>query len=402
MIDKNKKFKNLIKIATFLTLLLIGTAISGNCVLAQPTLGGESGIASAATTETLSTITPGLYKSVTFYTLLFILVCFFIGLIGRILKIYELTREIQGKKSQINWNQIQSVLWGIILIIGLYAVYWTFNTWGYSVMSESGSEHGVRIDFMMIVTIFITGFVFIITHILLFGFSLKYRGSDKRKAYFYPHNNAIERLWTIAPAITLTVLVLLGFFTWRSITNVPENEQKRAINIEVVGEQFKWTVRYAGTDNKLGLRNYKLTTPMNGLGIDFAKKESHDDKLAGEIVIPKGRPVRFTIASKDIIHSFYIPTMRTQMNAVPGMNTYFQLTPRLTTKEMREKSNDSTFDYVLLCNKICGSGHYNMQVNVRVVTEKEYREWLTKQSLFFNDDIKREFQVARTGFPGKQ
>ncbi|PWG78823.1 cytochrome c oxidase subunit II [Pararcticibacter amylolyticus] len=331
-----------------------------------------------------------MYKSAAFYVILFILVCIFLGVIGKVLKVYELTREIQGKQAPLNRNTVQAFLFIITLAILFFGTYWSYHTWGNVATGPSGSVHGERIDNMMMVTITITTIVFVITQFLLFGFSFRYKGSEKRKAYYYPHNNAIERLWTIIPALVLTALVVFGFFTWRSITNPPEEEIKRALSVEVTGEQFKWNVRYAGEDNQLGVRNYKLTTPLNTLGIDFTDKKSWDDKLGGEIVLPKGRPVRFTINSKDILHSFYIPDFRVQMNAVPGMPTYFQFTPRFTTDEMREKTGNAAFDYVLLCNKICGTGHYNMQYKVRVVDEKEYNEWIAKQPLYYNDDVKKE------------
>jgi cytochrome c oxidase subunit 2 len=76
------------------------------------------------------------------------------------------------------------------------------------------------------------------------------------------------------------------------------------------------------------------------------------------------------------------------------MPTYFQLVPRLTTEQMREKTGNAAFNYTLLCAKICGAGHYNMQYTVKVVSEKEYAEWLAKQPLFFNDDMKKELQMA--------
>lgn len=332
------------------------------------------------------------YKSVAFYSILFILLCFFVAVIGRVLRVYELTREIQGKKHGINWNRVQGLIFLIGLVIMFYGVYWTYHNWGNMASGESGTEHGHKIDMMMMITIVITSIVFFITQFLLFTFAFRYTSSEKRKAYFYPHNNAIERLWTIIPALVLTALVVFGFFTWRSITNPPDADIKRALSVEVTGEQFKWNVRYAGADNQLGKRNYKLTTPTNGLGIDFTDKKSWDDKIGGEIVLPVNHPVRFTINSKDIIHSFFIPDMRVQMNAVPGMPTYFQFTPTITTDEMRDKTGNAAFDYTLLCNKICGAGHYNMQYKVRVVSEKEYQEWIAKQPLFFNDDMKKEMQ----------
>jgi cytochrome c oxidase subunit 2 len=336
------------------------------------------------------------YKSASYYVLMFLLFCIFIAIIGKILKVYELSREIQGVKPSFNGRRIQGVLLGIFLIFGIYGVYWSYSVQGPMSMHESASEHGLDIDFMFNTTLIITTIVFILTHIALFGFSFKYRGSENRKAYFYPHNNALERIWTIVPAIVLTVMVLLGFFTWRGITNISEEDQKKAINIEVTGEQFKWTLRYAGSDNQIGNRNYKLTTATNGLGIDFKDQKSWDDKLVGEIVIPVNKAVRVIINSKDVLHSFYLPDFRVQMNAVPGMPTTFQFTPRLTTAQMREKRNNPKYDYVLLCAKICGAGHYNMQAKVTVVSDAEYAAWLAKQPLYYNDDVKRELQLVES------
>ncbi|NQV75024.1 MAG: cytochrome c oxidase subunit II [Bacteroidetes bacterium] len=334
------------------------------------------------------------YRSGSYYLLMFFLLCIFIAIIGKILKVYEISREMQGQKSRFDSRRINGVLFGIALIAGIYGVYWSYSVQGPMSIHESASVHGLDIDYMFNITLILTTIVFILTHIALFGFSFKYRGSENRKAYFYPHNNSLERIWTITPAIVLTVLVLLGFFTWRGITNVSPEDQKKAINIEITGEQFKWSLRYAGFDNQIGTRNYKLTTPTNGLGIDFKDQKSWDDKLVSEIVIPVNKPVRFTIGSKDVLHSFYLPDFRVQINAVPGMPTYFQFTPRLTTAEVRVERNNPEYNYVLLCAKVCGAGHYNMQAKVTVVSEAEYATWLAKQALYYNDDAKKELQMV--------
>ena len=336
-----------------------------------------------------------LYKSVSYYLLAFFLLCVFIAIIGKVLRVYELTSEIHGKKKQLNWNKIQGGLFAITLVLGLYGTYWSYKVWGNMSSGESASEHGLVLDSMLMTTIVITTIVFVITQILLFGFAFRYSADDRRKAYFYPHNNFIERLWTIIPALALTALVLYGFFTWRTITSPSDADIKSALNIEVTGEQFKWNVRYAGENNELGLRNYKLISATNSLGIDFKDPKSWDDKLGNEIVLPVGKPVRFTIRSKDVLHSFYMPEFRAQINAVPGMPTYFQLTPRLTTEQMREKTGNAAFKYTLLCAKICGAGHYNMQYTIKVVSESEYAEWIANQPLFFNDDMKKELQAAQ-------
>lgn len=336
-----------------------------------------------------------LYKNASYYLLLFLLVCVFIAIIGKVLRVYELSGELQGKKTKSYWQNIQGVLFLVALVAGLYGVYWSYTVQGAMSMTPAASEHGEKIDTMFYVTLVITTIVFIITHILLFGFSFKYRGSDTRKAYFYPHNNSVERLWTIIPAITLTVLVVFGFITWRSITNVPREEQEKALKVEVVGEQFKWNIRYSGSDNVIGKRNFMLITPTNGLGIDYKDPKSWDDKLAGEIVLPVNKPVRFAIGSKDILHSFYVPDFRVQINAVPGMPTSFQFTPKYTTQQMRDKLGNPTFNYLLLCAKICGAGHYNMQAKVTVLSEEEYKAWEAKLPLFYNDDVKKQLQIAQ-------
>jgi len=369
---------------------------TGNAVAAQTPAGtSASSNAAAAAQEEAKPIDPQVYKNFFYYVLLFFLICIVVGIIGKIIQIYELTREMQGKSKRVNWNKFHGTLFLIFLFIGLYGAYWSFTHHGSLAWHESASEHGATIDSMFITTTVITTIVFVLTHILLFGFSFVYKSTGKRKAYFYPHNNLIEKIWTIVPAIVLTILVLFGFFTWRSITNVSEDDAKNALQVEVTGEQFAWTVRYGGRDNKIGKRSIKLTTPTNGLGIDFNDKNAWDDVRGGDIVLPVGKPVRFTINSKDIIHSFFMPSFRVQINAVPGMATHFQMTPRYTTDEMREKLNNPEFNYVMLCAKICGQGHYNMQKTVRVVTESEYKEWLTSQTFYFDDAAKQEFKAAQ-------
>ncbi len=338
-----------------------------------------------------SSIPDSAYKNFFFGVLLVVLAAAIIGIIGRVISIYALTTKMNGRFNPLAGNILQANLLLISLPIFLYGVYWSFANHGAMAWRDAVTEHGQRVDTMFIITTIICTVVLVIIHILLFTFSYKYRMRLTRKAYFYPHNNTIEKIWTIVPAIVLTVLVLFGFFTWRSITNVPEDLQKSAIQIEVLGEQFAWTVRYPGNDGEFGPRNYKLTTPMNPYGIDFANSASYDDVLGSEIVIPVGQAVRFHIMSKDILHSFYIPDFRVQINAVPGMTTYFQFTPTVTTEEMRERMDDPNYDFVMLCNKICGSSHFNMQKRVRVVTEEEYKEWLATQTFFFNEDVQKEF-----------
>ncbi|HTD98677.1 MAG TPA: cytochrome c oxidase subunit II [Mucilaginibacter sp.] len=378
-------FKNLINkskktLSLFAALMLLGT----NLLMAQGT--------SPAAADAPPVDKTAMWMGVGYYTLLLLLACVVVAIIGKILKIYDLTLQMQGKKGM-NWNHIIGVICIIFLVVGLYGAYWSLAVQGNMILPESASKHGVEIDFMFWVTTIITLIVFFITQILLFGFAFKYRGSDKRKGYYYPHNNTIEKIWTVIPAIVLTILVVFGFFTWRTVTNT--DNVKGDINIDITGHQFAWELRYPGKDGKLGAVNYSaFYSASNVLGVDFKDRNSFDDLKADTMVLPVNRSIRLNIHAQDVIHSVYLPHFRVQMNAVPGLPTYFKFTPTITTSDMRIKMDDPKFDYLVLCNKICGGGHYNMQKPIKVVTEAEYQEWISRQKPYLTDQLKKELKFV--------
>lgn len=383
-------FKNLInskKIAAlFAMLLLCGT----NVLMAQTT----DATAAAATADDADK--SAMWASVGYYSLLFLLVCIGVAIIGRILKVYDLSNQLQGKKG-INWNNIMGLLCGLFLIAGAIGAYWSLDVQGSMILParDVASAHGVRIDQMFWTTTVLTLIVFVITQILLFVFLFRYKHSEKRRAYFLPHNNTIEKVWTIIPAIVLTILVVFGFFTWRTVTN--SAQVKGDINIDITGHQFAWELRYPGKDGVLGKKNYRLTTALNNLGIDYKDRNSFDDLKADTMVIPVNHSIRLNIFAQDVIHSVYLPYFRVQLNAVPGLPTFFKFVPTITTAEMRSKEENPTFEYLVYCNKICGGGHYNMKKVVRVVTENEYQQWLLQQKPYLTDGVKKELKLTDAG-----
>jgi cytochrome c oxidase subunit 2 len=385
-------FKKLINskktIALFASCMLFGT----NMLMAQ-------------SVSTADSITPAqksdMWTGVAYYAMLFFIVCLCVAIFGKILKVYDLSLQIQGKKG-FNWNNIMGVCCVVFLVVGMYGAYWSLTEQGSMSLPESASAHGVDIDDMFNVTTVICLIVFVITQILLFWFLFRYRGSDKRKAYFLPHNNTIEKIWTIVPAIVLTILVVFGFFTWQRIMDT--TEKKGDLNIDVTGHQFAWELRYPGKDGKLGNLNYKLYTAANKLGIDFSDKNSVDDLQADTLVLPVHTMIRINIHAQDVIHSLYMPHFRVQLNAVPGLPTFFKFEPTITTEEMRKRIGDAKFEYLLYCNKICGSAHYNMQKVVRVVSVAEYEDWIAKQKPYLTDALKKELKFAeiKSVNPAKQ
>ncbi|RCH54818.1 cytochrome c oxidase subunit II [Mucilaginibacter hurinus] len=383
-------FNKLINSKKILSLFAMLTLFGTNVLMAAQEAAADA--TTAATSQ--SGDKPDVWTGVFYYVLLFFIVCIIVAVIGKILKVYDLTQQIQRKKP-LNWNNVMGVLFAIFLILGAIGTYWSFTVHGKMTLPDATSLHGVKIDTMFTVTTVITLIVFIITQILLFTFAFKYRGSDKRKATYYPHNNTIEAVWTIVPAIVLTVLVVFGFTTWQKITNsVDAKDEPASIDIDITGHQFAWELRYPGTDGKLGKMKYTLVTPSNKVGVDFKDKYSFDDLVADTLVLPVNKSIRLNIHSQDIIHSVYMPHFRVQLNAVPGLPTFFKFTPTLTTRQMKAKEGNPKFEYLLYCNKICGGGHYNMQKVVVVVTEAEYQKWLASQKPYLNEQLKKDLKLA--------
>tara|TARA_B100000809_G_scaffold20912_1_gene18481 strand:- start:8300 stop:9265 length:966 start_codon:yes stop_codon:yes gene_type:complete len=284
--------------------------------------------------------------------------------------IYELTQEE-------NKAQGAMLLLFFFVFMGFFA--WQIFAWGDRLLPVSASEHGVATDFLMALTFWVITPVFILTNGLLFFFSYKYSYDPKRKALFFSHSNKLEMIWTIAPSLVLTVLILMGLSSWNQITT-PIAEEAEHVLIELTGQQFNWTARYAGADKKLGRSHVTLIGGVNGTGVDTNDVNSKDDKLAkGEFHLPVGVPVQFVFRSLDVIHSAYFPHFRSQMNCVPGVVTQFNFVPTKTTKEMKALTNNEDFNYILLCNKICGAAHYNMQMDIIVESQQDYDNWLAEQ-----------------------
>ena len=364
----------------FSALTLFGVSNAMAQTVADPAAGG-----------TAATDTSGMWTGVIYYTLIFALVCIGVAVLGKVLKVYDLSNRMQGKKG-INWNNIMGICCLVFLIVGMYGAYWSITEQGSMKLPVAASAHGGDIDDMFNLTTILTLIVFVITQFCLFGFLFFYRGSDKRKGYYYPHNNTIEKIWTIVPAIVLTVLVVFGFFTWQKVMD--STERKGDLNIDITGHQFQWEIRYPGPDGKLGRLDYTLTTPLNNLGVDFKDRNSYDDIHADTLVLPVNQPVRLNIHAQDVIHSVFMPHFRVQLNAVPGLPTFFRFTPTITTEQMRTETDNPNFEYLLYCNKICGGAHYNMQRVVRVVSQAEYQDWISHQKPYLTEALKQQLKMA--------
>ena len=125
-----------------------------------------------------------------------------------------------------------------------------------------------------------------------------------------------------------------------------------------------------------------------------------DDKIMkGEFHLPVGREVEFVFRSRDVIHSAFMPHFRAQMNSVPGVPTRFKMRPTITTDSMRTILDDPDFSYVLLCNKVCGAAHFNMQMSIVIESEEEYNAWMESQEEFLAEKPNAVDENARAEAP---
>ncbi|MBT8244978.1 MAG: cytochrome c oxidase subunit II [Winogradskyella sp.] len=345
--------------------------------------------------------------------LIFVIVLFVAVAMWQMVKIFDLA-QVGASNSQIATdkdNRFNGYMM-IGFLIFIYAI--TIASFVYlgdlPLTSNSASEHGPGIDNLMIISMVVIFFVQTVTQFLLHYFAYKYKGEKGRKALFYADNNTLEFIWTVIPVIVLAGLIISGLFTWNDIMNLDESEDPMVV--ELYAQQFNWKARYGGDDNVLGKANVRLIDidKANILGVDEDDPNAQDDVIVTELHLPKGRPVLFKMRSQDVLHSAYMPHFRAQMNCVPGMVTQFAFTPTVTTSEMRQNPDmqekvaninalrlerkveieasgqDLTyeFDYLLLCNKICGKSHYNMQMKIVVETQEEFDAWMKEQKTFGN------------------
>tara|TARA_B100000780_G_scaffold145258_1_gene101512 strand:- start:8964 stop:10037 length:1074 start_codon:yes stop_codon:yes gene_type:complete len=334
----------------------------------------------------------------------------------QITKIFELSQLGQKKDNSQIATEKDNDLNGKLMFAFLVFIYAVtiYSFWTYSkvLLPESASAHGPAYDTLLWISFAVILFAQTLTQAVLHIFAYQYRGINNRKAYFFTHDNKLEFIWTIIPAIIFFMLIIYGMITWGKIMNFEEDED--ALVVELYAQQWNWKARYGGVDNVLGDANVRFLNDFDGknsVGIDSSDPNGMDDfVVTQEFHLPINRKVIFKLRSQDVLHSAYMPHFRAQMNCVPGMITEFSFTPTKTTDEMRMNSDvvdkvnrinkiryensklltangeealePYQFDYLLLCAKICGTSHYNMQMKIVVESEKDYEKWVAKQKIF--------------------
>lgn len=306
-------------------------------------------------------------------------------------KTQSLLKGVKGESEQSNEvadnaNNINGVGLFIFWILSVIGFVWSFLyakkdfLMAFGDIPTASSVHGKETDFWFWFGMAVITIAFLIVNSVLFYFPLKYRYNKNRKAHFYPHNNTLEVVWTLIPAVVMAGLVFTGLRVWNKVmSDAPKDSEV----IEIMGKQFGWQVRYGGVDNeKLGNYNYKLIDDAAGneFGIDFTDENSFDDFTnSSEMHIPKGKPVLLKIRARDVLHSVFIPHMRVKMDAVPGMPTKFWFVADKSTADMQAELGNPDFKYEIACTEVCGRSHFAMKLILVVDEPAEYEKWKKEQ-----------------------
>lgn len=235
--------------------------------------------------------------------------------------------------------------------------WWTpiASNWGY-------------IDTTLIVTFWITGVVFTMVILFMAYCVFAFRHREGHKAVFDPENKRLEVGLTIITAIGVAALLVPGLFVWKQFVTVPDN----ATEIEVVAQQWSWNYRLPGADGRLGTTAIEHINDDNPLGINPFDRFGKDDVIieGGELYLPLDQPVKILLRSIDVLHNYYVPEFRAKMDMVPGMITYYWITPTRVG------------EFEVLCAEFCGTAHSYMRGAVYVVSPEDYQIWLDEQDTF--------------------
>lgn len=250
-----------------------------------------------------------------------------------------------------------------LLVIGSIIFHFASPWWFTDIAADWGS-----IDFTINITFWVTGFVFIACNLFLAYCVYKFRQKDGHKAVYEPENHKLEIGLSAITTVGVVAMLAPGLFVWASIVTPPDD----ATEFEAMGQQWQWAFRYPGADGIMGVADTQLVTETNPFGVNPEDPNGQDDVivLSPEMHLPLDKPVKALLRSNDVLHNYTVPQFRVKMDLVPGMISYIWFEP------------NKAGSYDIMCEELCGIGHFVMRGKVVVETQAEYDAWLAEQPTF--------------------
>lgn len=224
---------------------------------------------------------------------------------------------------------------------------------------------GEKIDVILNFIFWLTLIVFILTQAVFIYYLIRYRQRPGQKAFYSHGNNKLEIVWTTIPVLIFLGLAIYSNRVW---SKLHENPPPDAVMVNVASFQFGWEMRYPGADGVLGKTDTTQISPDNKFGLLADDTAGKDDFVSSELVIPAGKAVHILLNSRDVIHSFYVPSFRLYQDAVPGRTISW------VWFEVKQPGN-----FELACSQLCGIGHFNMKAPIRVLSQEEYDKWYAEK-----------------------
>src|SRR6266571_3879586 len=266
----------------------------------------------------------------------------------------------------------------VLLVVGSVLFHF-LSPWYFTPIASNWSA----MDDTISITFWVTGFVFVAINLFMAYAVIRYRYRKGKRAQYEPENKKLE--WWLTGVTTVGVAAMLapGLFVWAKFVEVPAN----AAVFEAVGKQWNWGFRFPGKDGVMGTVDAKYVSDKNPFGMNPDDPNGQDDVLVSspELHLPVGRPVKALLRSIDVLHNFAVPQFRAKMDLVPGLVTYIWFTPTRTGK----------FD--LLCNELCGTGHFVMRGSVVVEEESTFQAWLSSIRRSRKPQLKPPAMLPRAG-----
>lgn len=221
------------------------------------------------------------------------------------------------------------------------------------------------IDTTIAITFVVTGIVFVAVSVFTGWAIIRYRHRPEARASYQPENKKLEWWLMVVTAGGVAAMLAPGLLVWADIIRPPQDAQL----VEVVAQQWNWTYRLPGPDGKLGTTNARFVTDDNPFGMNPADPNGSDDVLLAspDLHVPVGKPVKMLLRSKDVLHDFGVAQIRVKMDMVPGLVSYIWFTPTRAGS------------YDILCEELCGVGHFAMRGKVVVDEPAAYQAWLARQ-----------------------
>ena len=250
-----------------------------------------------------------------------------------------------------------------LLVIGSVIFHFASPWWFTDIAADWGS-----IDFTINITFWVTGIVFILLNLFLAYCVYKFRQKPGHKAAYEPENHKLEVWLSAITTVGVVAMLAPGLFVWASIVTPPDD----ATEFEAMGQQWQWAFRYPGADGIMGTADTQMVTESNPFGVNVEDPNGQDDVIvsAPEMHLPLNKPVKALLRSNDVLHNYTVPQFRVKMDLVPGLISYIWFEP---TKAGR---------YDIMCEELCGIGHFAMRGAVVVETQAEYDVWLDAQPTF--------------------